>query len=486
MAIAAPEGQLVEGYPITGTQDAKGVVTETSAGTDTVRRHVRFGPIHIGPGANVNALALNLPKLGQSGLITRFAYNLEYADGKIPGVDVIHLHHAVWATGNAQFPGGEEKTVFSVSKGFGWPVQAAGDWTLNHMIHNLTATPADVFLTWDVDVIKEGSATAKRTRPAATIFMDVRSPEAYPVFDVLKGAGTQGKFQYPNQAPKAYAGGPIRNRFVVPTDLVLVGAAGHIHPGGLFADLTLTRKGKTVRLFRSSARYWEPAGPISWDMAMTSAPDDWKVQVKKGDVLSVSATYETKRGSWYESMGIMNLSAAEGTDGADPFSGTFDRSGAVTHGSLAENDNHGGKPWGLPDARTLPDGPVFGGKKVVTIGAFRMSQGDLGGGAKSSATRPPVVARGQRLTFLNLDAKADIYHSITSCKAPCNRATGVAYPIADGHRIFDSGELGFGPKLTTAAANVDRWSTPTSLTPGTYTYFCRIHPFMRGSFRVKG
>ena len=77
MAIAAPEGQLIEGYPITGTQDAKGVVTETPVGTDTVRRHVRFGPIHIGPGANVNALALNLPKLGQSGLITRFAYNLE-------------------------------------------------------------------------------------------------------------------------------------------------------------------------------------------------------------------------------------------------------------------------------------------------------------------------------------------------------------------------------------------------------------------------
>jgi plastocyanin len=27
-------------------------------------------------------------------------------------------------------------------------------------------------------------------------------------------------------------------------------------------------------------------------------------------------------------------------------------------------------------------------------------------------------------------------------------------------------------------------STPTDLDPGTYTYFCRIHPFMRGDFRV--
>jgi len=28
------------------------------------------------------------------------------------------------------------------------------------------------------------------------------------------------------------------------------------------------------------------------------------------------------------------------------------------------------------------------------------------------------------------------------------------------------------------------WSTPKNLKTGTYTYFCRIHPFMRGAFRV--
>ena len=28
------------------------------------------------------------------------------------------------------------------------------------------------------------------------------------------------------------------------------------------------------------------------------------------------------------------------------------------------------------------------------------------------------------------------------------------------------------------------YKTPKSLSAGTYTYFCRIHPFMRGSFRV--
>jgi hypothetical protein len=30
------------------------------------------------------------------------------------------------------------------------------------------------------------------------------------------------------------------------------------------------------------------------------------------------------------------------------------------------------------------------------------------------------------------------------------------------------------------------WSTLAHLAPGTYAYFCRVQPFMRGAFRVKG
>ena len=36
------------------------------------------------------------------------------------------------------------------------------------------------------------------------------------------------------------------------------------------------------------------------------------------------------------------------------------------------------------------------------------------------------------------------------------------------------------------AAGRDTWQTPANLSDGTYAYFCRIHPFMRGAFRVKG
>jgi plastocyanin len=100
------------------------------------------------------------------------------------------------------------------------------------------------------------------------------------------------------------------------------------------------------------------------------------------------------------------------------------------------------------------------------------------------------VRQGGSLTFRNLDSTKGqdpalaIYHTITGCKAPCNQKTGIAYPLANGPATFDSGELGYGPPDATAAANRIEWSTPKTLTPGDYTYFCRVHPFMRGAFRV--
>ena len=57
------------------------------------------------------------------------------------------------------------------------------------------------------------------------------------------------------------------------------------------------------------------------------------------------------------------------------------------------------------------------------------------------------------------------------------------FAIADGPIAFDSGELGTGGPPT---AERTTWSVPTDLPEGTYTYFCRIHPLMRGAFRVEG
>jgi plastocyanin len=105
-----------------------------------------------------------------------------------------------------------------------------------------------------------------------------------------------------------------------------------------------------------------------------------------------------------------------------------------------------------------------------------------------------VVQPGTQVTFTNYDAlfgmpqNDQVWHSITSCQAPCNRGPGIGYPLASGPIKFDSGQLGYGNFLSTGVTTGSNvYTTPPLTKPGkTYTYFCRIHPFMRGAIRVKG
>ena len=124
----------------------------------------------------------------------------------------------------------------------------------------------------------------------------------------------------PDEAlPDPYGSGPKLNEWKVDRDGTLIEAAGHVHPGGLWTDLDVLRGGRRVHVFRSDAHYFDPNGPVSWDMAMTKSPLSWRVGLRKGDVLRVSATYDTTRASWYESMGLMLLYMADDKSGADPF-----------------------------------------------------------------------------------------------------------------------------------------------------------------------
>jgi plastocyanin len=445
--------------------------------------HYKFGPINITPGQNTIDFRANDLKPAVPGYITRFDPNLVRVDGSIPRVDVLHLHHGVWLMRNyPTFAVGEEKTIFQAPQGYGYRYDPSDPWIMNYMLHNLEPSLDKVYITYDLDFVPMDSPAAPGITEVKPLWMDVAGIKAYPVFDVHRGEGKNGKYTFPQDATGAEKAkiGPAR-RFTADHDMTIVGTAGHLHPGGLYTDLTQSRGGQTKELFRSEAKYFEPAGAVSWDVAMTATKPDWKVAVNAGDTLNVSATYDSKKASWYESMGIMNLWYADGhtPGGADPFATPVDWHGIITHGHLAENDNHGGGAFGLPDARRMLSGTS---SARVDIRNFVYGRGDLSLTGRDG--RPPVVRAGRSLTFRNLDSSRTIYHTITACKAPCNRATGIAYPLADAKVQFDSGELGFGPSFATAAANRQTWKTPKNLKAGTYNYFCRIHPFMRGSFRV--
>jgi plastocyanin len=451
--------------------------------------HYEYGPITIEPGQNpilfqlVDDLKPKVP-----GYITRFKPNMIYTKSrKVPPVDVIHLHHGVWLIDNyPTLPAGEEKTTLNLPQGYGFHVDPSDHWLLNYMLHNLTPIGTSVKLVWDIDFVPDSKPAAAKITPARPLWMDVAGISTYPVFDAIRGSGKNGKYTFPDQARGVQRNNiGYMHQWKVPYDhLTLVGTAGHLHPGGLWNDLDVWRGGQRRRLFRSQAKYFEPAGAASWDVSMTATKPKWRVALKEGDVLTTKVTYDTKRASWYESMGIMVVWVTDGKrpEAVDPFKTSVDTTGLLTHGHLAENDNHGGDPFPLPDARDLADGLQT---PNVGIRDYAYGRGDLNRSGK--ARRPPVVKAGDSITFTNYDATQQMpyekqaYHTLTACKAPCNRSTGIAYPLANGKGNFDSRQLGYG----SPAAGVNSWKTPPNLAPGTYTYFCRIHPFMRGAFRVK-
>lgn len=442
---------------------------------------------------------------------------------------------------------GEEKTITSFPEGYGYEYRSTDAWVLNHMIHNLTPQPMTLYAQYTIDFIPADSSAADGIKPVTPIWMDVDNGSLYPVFDVWRDSGGKdGKFTFPDDAKNPYPAGVKKNEWTVDRDGVLVSTAGHVHTGGLYTDLYLKRpgakyqgprcrkpkpitvrglkglskkakrrvrksnrkkiakyrkarsryractnrqprvKGGRVHLFRSHAKYFHKTGPVSWDMAMFGTRPDWMVEVRKGDVLSTNATYETKIASWPESMGIMVAYMAEGERGVDPYRKRVDYKGILNHGQYEENRDHGG---GLPlvgrDATKLPDGAPAGNSPFV-ISDYFYNGADFR--LPGAAGRPPVVRKGKSMRFemSERDLADEVWHSLTSCKTPCNRSTGISYPIPDGEFQFDSGQLGTlpGPQK---APTVDRtwWETPKTLPRGTYTFFCRIHPLMRGAFRVK-
>ena len=498
-----------------------GIVPSARAAGDGVEHLTyKIGPLQITPGQNRIAYRpiLANEKPSENGWIVGFRPNLVRADGSVPRTDYVMFHHGVWLNlsrndstapyiPERMFAVGEEKTRVQFPPGFGYRYLANDDWLLNHMVHNLTSQAMTLYITYTVDFIPDDSPAAQGMRPVRPIWMDVVNGSGYPVFDVLKGSGgPDGEFTYPDDADNPYPDGFQRNLWQVDRDGVLVSTAGHVHTGGLATDLYLHRtnaryegrdckklataaqrrrcrnrspsvNGNRVHLFRSDAKYWEPAGPVSWDVSMKGTKPNWKVAVHKGDILEVNTTYETKIASWYESMGIMVVWMADGGGGRDPYRTKLDWPGQVTHGHLAENNVHGGGPSNLPDPRNLPGVLATG---ALSISGFTYQQGDLR--LSTPNDRPPVVKEGRSLTFElgQQDSSQEIWHSLTSCAPPCNKSTGIAYPIPNGRFQFDSGQLG----THTPAVYRTTWETPKTLPPGTYTYFCRIHPSMRGSFRV--
>lgn len=445
---------------------------------------------------------------------------------------------------SAFFAAGEEKTIAPFPKGYGMPIKGTDAWQLLYMVHSAVQQPMSVWITYDIDFVPKANGDALGMKPALPIWLDVR-PSAYPVFNVQrKYGGADGQCTWPREAcadfdpyGKQIAGNglPANGKgtdYQLPakggtfgswsnfTGGTLIGLGGHLHPGGIQNEIDLVRGGQSQRIYNGVPSYWDridktkPGGPAnSWDFSMrVSGLPKYGVHLKPGDVLRSNATYDTTGISSYEDMGIVvglmvpdDANGVPQAPGLDPFTAPVDNSercdsGGMlaptptlcvngyfeTHGHYAENGNYSGPdPGAKLDAK---DGPET---SQVAIADFLYQPGDL---STVQTTGIPQVKLGSSLQFTNADG-ALIPHTITTCAYPCLGATGSAFPLPDGMTSLgrpidlDSSELGYGAPTISGVKNEAQWSIPIAPTEGyrpgeVVTYFCRIHPSMRGAFKV--
>jgi hypothetical protein len=158
-----------------------------------------------------------------------------------------------------------------------------------------------------------------------------------------------------------------------------------------------------------------------------------------------------------------------------------------THGTYAENTHFTGPTPGA--TINAPDGPSV---TNIGIGDFQYTPGDL---TTIGTTGIPTVKLGTDLTFTNLDTGIDAWHTITSCAYPCIGETGSDFPVSNGQTStgqqvdFDSGQLGYGVPTISGVKNDAQWSIPITASNGyqageVVTFYCRIHPGMRGAFKI--
>lgn len=502
MLVPASAGSAVSALPnpaVTATANSACQPDPTNPAPQVLK--CRYGPLAVTPGSNLILLGpITIESPRGDGYITSFKSNMvDAVNGSVPPIHQVHLHHGVWLSvlNDVQTPfyaTGEEKTEVEIPGGYGYQIRPTHTWLLNYMIHNLSGSTSSVFITYEMGWINSSSPQAATIKPVKPLWYDVVGG-FYPVYNPSNVVDTVTD----PEAPSGFSHTRKRTFNAASADTEIVWMAGHVHPGGMRTEVRVERcNGATVAgsplLYDSEAVFndWaaqQPPGSSfgSWDYRMTATKDDFRFAVKGGDRLSVTSIYDIGH-PWYEAMGIVfawGRPLAANESPTVPFCQMPDaahqvgRLTAPLPPNLPVFGGQGGA-GAYPDPTTAPVGPVTAN---VPIAAFSFLGAGIG--------QPAGVTAGSKVTFTNLDAAASILHAVTSCDAPCNASTGQSYPLPSW--TFDSRQLGYGIPYDygddhdAPASQQASWdlSIPANAAPNDLiTFFCRVHPFMRGALKV--
>jgi plastocyanin len=448
------------------------------------------------------------------------------SDNTEPSHQVAHIHHAHWfaldpgneednyTSGNTEwiFGNGDEETRADFSersaadpKGpvYGQYIGTAAPQAMIYMLHNKTAQTMLAYVVLDV-TFKHGTLDELNEARPHHDLAGILFGRTYNVKREPKG---DGKYESTKDHPR----GAIEWTSTI--DGTMIGTGSHLHPGG--QRVIVENMGSTENPCRDDGRGYGGTqllhsdalfrrAPYSEDFQMEVTRPSWRAPLHKGDRIRITGIYENKRNAWYtvmthEGIYVDPQQPPKGRCkpylvGRDAKRKVRPRKPGRKRGKPRPINPVAGvpnRPWGHhPDTfcgvklGADPCEPPFGEREAgppadrVLIANFAYLPGDRG--AAGDMARPPTVRRGDTLTFVNADQQANIRHTVTTCRWPCNGPYVSNYPWADGR--WDSGTLGYDP-IDGGEPN-PMSSTPKDLKAGKYAYFCRIHPWMRGEFRV--
>ncbi len=514
------------------------------AGTKETLKYY-FGPYQVPPGHDANRVDIDLPV--HDGYIISVEPGMRRVENLTePSHQEGHIHHAHWfavdpgnkednyTKGNTEwiFGNGDEETKADFTERsaaephgpiYGQYVGRAGPQLMIYMLHNKTSQPLNVWIVLDVTFVHgtQEELNAKGGRP----YHDVSGVLFGRTFDVPRQPNGDGRWI------EGVDTKPIE--WTATIDGTMIGIGGHLHPGGLSVIVenlgskespcandhrgvqggTLLYRGDAI--FRHNVLFSE-------DFQMEVTHPNWRAPIHKGDRIRISGVYENRDHAWYTAMTHEGIYIDEQQPpkgrckpylvgdvqerhtvtklgkkkvtwsiskrgklvrkarrrrtrvevGVDPTEGVPNRPFGK-HADLLCGVA-GFPPCEKPEVRRAPGRFT----NEVVIANFLYLPGDQSLSGEDGA--PPRIREGESLRFTNGDQPAGIRHTVTTCPWPCNGQYVANYPLADG--VWDSTTLGYdavdGGNPNPVA------QTPKTLKAGKYSYFCRIHPWMRGAFEV--
>lgn len=489
-----------------------------------------YGPYLIHPGSDLSRMDVEI--VGADGYAIGFRPSvIDAATGEEASTHDIHIHHAHWYWLDPDQPGyhrwiygtGEEQTQGTLTPAmkaepgyrdglrYGIRMQRGDRLGFLSMLHNKTAQAKLVYLRVRIQFvygspedIRDAKGWRFRNLTPVLIGSTFNVPRTggiftYPLDVSKKTIGAHTNYHNPVQDVEVVPG--LGQVMKVPWDATIVIGAGHSHPGA--REVVLSNLGTTndpcpddadrfPGLTLARSRNITRGGVFpSEEFQMGLTQPGWRVHVRKGDRLVLNGVYDSTDYAYPDAMSYfgMYIDTSDKTSASEACRVELIDRPRASHDEVTHTVPN--QKWAHHAHETCDRCDVPGPKpergprtNTVHIVGHQYLPGNLG--LEGEPLGPPVVERGERLLFINEDyAEGAVRHSITSCRAPCNGAYFANYPFHDG--VFHSGALGYAWQETYVSAKDEpRWELDTSdLRKGYYTFYCQLHPWMRGSFYVE-